>query len=294
MDGGWVTEATTMPVEGARKLACCIVEADAVLIGAGAGLTAACGPEFAYSSERFDQLFGDFARRYQFLDIKSGSLYPYGTPEEKWAFWSRSIWYNRYACPVDQAYLDLLELVGDMDYFVLTTNADHQFQRAGFARDRLFCTQGDYGLFQCATPCHEKTYDNREAIQAMVEQQRKQRVPSALVPTCPVCGGPMKPNLRTDDTFVQDAGWHAACDRYVTWRNAHATGKTLYLELGVGDDATAIIRHPFWHMVANNAQATYVQISQGDLVAPAHIAARTTLVNADIAQIVNAALVKMR
>ena len=294
MDGNWVTEATTMPVEGARELAHCLAEADAVLIGAGAGLTAACGPEFACSGERFDRLFGDFALRYHFLDMHSGSLYPYGTLEEKWAFWSRNIWYNRYACPVGQAYLYLLELVGDMDYFVLTTSVDHQFQRAGFASDRLFCAQGDFGRFQCATPCHNATYGNREAVQAMVEQQHGQRVPSDLVPRCPVCNGPMKPNLRTDDTFVQDAGWHAACDRYVTWRNAHATGKTLYLELGVGNDATATIRRPFWHMVANNAQATYVQISQADLVAPANLASRTTLVNADIAQIVNAALVKMR
>ena len=294
MDGDWVTEATTMPVEGARKLACCIAEADAVLIGAGAGLTAACGPEFANSGERFDRLFGDFARRYQFLDMHSGASYPYGTSEEKWAFWSRNIWYNRYACPVGQAYRDLLELVGDMDYFVLTTNVDQQFLRAGFASDRLFCTQGDYGLFQCATPCHDKTYDNRETVQAMVERQCKQRVPSDLVPTCPVCGGPMAPNMRTDDTFVQDAGWHAACNRYVAWRNAHATGRTLCLELGVGNDDAAIITHPFCRMVANNAQATYVQISQADLVAPAHLAARTTLVNADIAQTINAALVKMR
>ena len=288
MSDAWITEPTVTPTEGTYRLAHRLAEADAVLIGAGAGLTAACGSEFAYSSERFDQLFGDFARRYHFLDMHSGSLYPYGTPEEKWAFWSRVIWYNRYACP------DLLELVGDMDYFVLTTNADHQFLRAGFACDRLFCTQGDYGLFQCATPCHENTYDNREAIQAMVEQQRKQRVPSALVPTCPVCGGSMTSNLRTDDTFVQDAGWHAACDRYVAWRNAHTTGKTLYLELGVGNDATATIKRPLWHMVANNPEATYMQVNQEDLVAPANIATRTTLVDADIAQIVNAALVKMR
>lgn len=294
MDDSWTTDATTTPEEGACELVRSLAEADAVLIGAGAGLTASCGPEFAYSGERFDRLFGDFARRYHILDMYAGGFYPYGTPEEKWAFWGRNIWYNRYACPVGQTYLDLLELVGDMDYFVLTTNVDHQFQRAGFARDRLFYTQGDYGLFQCAAPCHEKTYDNREAVQAMVEQQRRQRVPSNLVPRCPVCDGPMTPNLRIDDTFVQDAGWHAACDRYVAWRNAHATGRTLYLELGVGANTPAIIKYPFWRMVANNSEAAYVQINHGEAAAPAEIASRTTLVNADIAQTINAALVKVR
>ena len=281
----WILQSTTTFSNGAKELARRIDEADAVLVGAGAGLSTACGPEFAYAGERFERLFGDFRQRYHFADMYSGGFYPYATPEERWAFWSRNVWYNRYDCPVGQPYLDLLDIVADKDYFVLTTNVDHQFQRAGFDKERLFYTQGDYGLFQCSKPCHQKTYDNYEAVKAMVEQQRDLRMPSELVPTCPVCGKPMSMNLRADDTFVEDEGWHAACERYVEFVRTTRTQEGRLPRDGVGGNTPGIIKYPFWQMAANNPQGFYVQVNYGEVIAPAEIADRTMLIDADAAQV---------
>ena len=259
-----------------------------MLVGAGAGLSTACGPEFAYAGERFDRLFGDFAQHFGFHDMYSGGFYPYGTPEEKWAFWSRNVWYNRYDCPVGQPYLDLLDVVRDKDYFVLTTNVDHQFQRAGFDKTRLFYTQGDYGLFQCSEPCHHQTYDNYDAIKAMVEQQSDQRIPSELIPHCPRCGKPMSMNLRADNTFVQDEGWDRAYDRYVQWCEEHSGQKVVYLEIGVGGNTPVIIKYTFWQMVAQNPQGFYAQINYGEVIAPTEIADRTMLIDGDAAKVLAA------
>ena len=285
----WITSSTLTFSASAHELARRIEAADAVLVGAGAGLSTACGPEFAYAGERFERLFGDFGRRYGFHDMYSGGFYPYATPEEQWAYWSRYVWHNRYACPVGEPYRDLLALVADKDYFVLTTNVDHQFQRAGFDKQRLFYTQGDYGLFQCSEPCHLRTYDNYETIKAMVEQQHDLRVPSELVPRCPVCDKPMSMNLRSDDRFVQDAGWDAACERYVAFREEHDRDRIVYLEIGVGGNTPAIIKYPFWQAAARNPQALYVQVNLGEVIAPEAIADRTLLVDADAAQFLAAA-----
>ena len=284
----WILQSTTTFSNGAKELARRIDEADAVLVGAGAGLSTACGPEFAYAGERFERLFGDFGQRYGYADMYSGGFYPYGTPEERWAFWARNVWYNRYACPVGEPYRDLLEIVRDKDYFVLTTNVDHQFQRAGFDKQRLFYTQGDYGLFQCSEPCHQGTYDNHEAIEAMVERQRDLRIPSELVPTCPVCGKPMSMNLRADDTFVQDEGWYAANRRYQEFVRDHQGQRVVYLEIGVGGNTPGIIKYPFWQMAANNPQGFYAQVNYGEVIAPAAIADRTLLLDADAAQVLAA------
>ena len=283
-----MTESTGTFSSSVHELARRIDEADAVLVGAGAGLSTACGPDFAYAGERFERYFGDFARRYHFADMYSGGFYPFATLVEKWAYWSRYVWINRYDCPVGQPYLDLRDIVSDKDYFVITTNVDHQFQRAGFDKSRLFYTQGDYGLFQCSEPCHHKTYDNYEAIKAMVEQQSDLRIPSELVPTCPRCGKPMSMNLRADDSFVQDEGWDLACDRYVSWRQEHAGKKVVYLELGVGGNTPVIIKYPFWQMVAQNPLGFYAQVNYGEVVAPAEIEDRTMLLDADAAKVLAA------
>jgi len=284
----WILQSTTTFSSAVKELARRIDAADAVLVGAGAGLSTACGPEFAYAGERFDRLFGDFGKRYGFADMYSGGFYPYATLEERWAYWSRYVWHNRYACPVGEPYRDLLEIVRDKDYFVLTTNVDHQFQRAGFDKQRLFYTQGDYGLFQCSEPCHQHTYDNHDAVMAMVERQRDMRIPSDLIPTCPVCGKPMSMNLRADDTFVQDEGWYAANRRYQEFVRDHQGQKLVYLEIGVGGNTPAIIKYPFWQMVANNPQGFYVQVNYGEVVAPAAIADRTLLLDADAAAVLAA------
>lgn len=264
----------------AEQLKEAVRQADAVLIGAGAGLSASAG--FTYSGERFKQHFSDFIEKYQFTDMYTAGFYSFPTLEEHWAYWSRHIFYNRYVPAPKPAYDELLSLVRDKDYFVLTTNADHQFQRAGFERHRLFYTQGDYGLWQCSLPCHEKTYDNEETVRKMIEQQKEMKVPSELVPRCPVCGRPMEMNLRADDTFVEDEGWHRAAQRYQEFYRRCGKSRLVLLELGVGGNTPGIIKYPFWQMTASNPQAVYACLNDGEAFVPRELADQSILINADI------------
>ncbi|MCD7733428.1 MAG: Sir2 silent information regulator family NAD-dependent deacetylase [Oscillospiraceae bacterium] len=257
--------------------------ADAVVIGAGAGLSTSAG--FSYSGKRFEENFSDFEKKYGFHDMYSGGFYPYETLEEFWGFWSRNIWLNRYTDTPKPVYQELLELMKDKDYFVLTTNVDHCFQKAGFDKKRLFYTQGDYGLFQCSEPCHQKTYDNEEVIKKMMETQENMRIPSELVPRCPVCGKPMTTNLRCDDTFVEDEGWHQAAERYSEFNRRHEGLTTLYLELGVGFNTPAIIKYPFWQMTIKNPKATYACINYGDAACPSQIAGQSVCIDDDIGRV---------
>ena len=257
--------------------------ADAVLIGAGAGLSTAAG--LSYSGERFERYFSDFARKYGIRDIYSGGFYPFETPEETWAWWSRHIYFNRYDLPAGQPYLDLLDLMREKDYFVLTTNVDHQFQLAGFDKSRLFYTQGDYGLCQCSKPCHDRTYDNEQAVREMIARQRDMRIPSELIPRCPICGAPMTMNLRCDERFVEDEGWHAAQQRYAAFLREHAGARLLLLELGVGFNTPGIIKLPFWQMTAENPHACYACINLTDAFCPQELAPRSICIRGDLAQI---------
>ena len=263
-----------------KRLRTALDEADAVLVGAGAGLSTSAG--FTYSGERFERLFPDFIDAYGFRDMYSAGFYPFPTPEERWAFWSRYVWCNRYEPAPKDTYAKLLRILADKDYFVITTNVDHQFQTAGIDRHRLFYTQGDYGLWQCSVPCHDKTYDNYEVVKLMVELQRDMRVPSELVPKCPVCGEPMSMNLRADDTFVEDEGWHRAAERYSDFVRRHRDLRMLYLELGVGGNTPGIIKYPFWQMTAANPQATYACVNYGEAWAPTEIRDRSILIDGDI------------
>lgn len=260
-----------------------IKTADAVVIGAGAGLSTSAG--FTYSGERFEKYFSDFSKKYGFNDMYSGGFYQYGTLEEYWAFWSRSILVNRYTGTDSTVYADLLELVKDKDYFVLTTNVDHQFQLAGFDKKRLFYTQGDYGLWQCSKPCHNKTYDNEQTVRRMVSEQKDMKIPSGLIPHCPKCGAPMTMNLRMDDTFVQDEGWYRAAERYNDFLRRHEGMDILFLELGVGANTPAIIKYPFWQMTARNENAVYACINMGMAVAPIEIEDRSICIGADIGMV---------
>ncbi len=254
--------------------------ADAVVVGAGAGLSTAAG--LTYSGERFERYFGDFIAKYRFRDMYSAGFFPFQTLEEQWAYWSRHIWYNRYVEPPKDTYAKLLQLVQGKDFFVITTNVDHQFQKASFPKERLYYTQGDYGLWQCSVPCHNKTYDNYETVKSMVEEQHDMRVPSELVPHCPVCGKPMAMNLRADGTFVEDEGWHAAAGRYRDFLEAHQDGKVLYLELGVGANTPVIVKYPFWRYTYANPDATYACVNYGEAYTHQSIADRSILVEADI------------
>ena len=262
-----------------------IQTADAIVIGAGAGLSTAAG--FSYSGERFEKYFSDFEAKYGFHDMYSGGFYPFETPEERWAYWSRNIWCNRCMDVDNGTYKTLFELMKDKDYFVITTNVDHQFRKAGFDKHRLFYTQGDYGLWQCSEPCHQKTYDNEKTVRAMFEQQKNMRVPSELVPKCPVCGKPMSMNLRADDTFVEDEGWHKAAERYDEFLRRHEGLHILFLELGVGMNTPVIIKYPFRKMTYANPKAVYACLNFGEAYAPDEIAGQSICINGDIHEVLN-------
>ena len=266
------------------KLRAALATADAVVVGAGAGLSTAAG--YTYSGPRFSRLFGDFAARYGFSDMYSGGFYPYDTLEEHWAFWSRYVMCNRYDPIPGHVYQQLLDLLRDRDYFVLTTNVDHCFQRAGFDKQRLFYTQGDYGLFQCSRPCCQETWDNEDAIRAMVDQQSNLRISSELVPHCPHCGAPATMNLRSDGTFVEDEGWHKAAARYSEFLRRHEGMHTLYLEIGVGGNTPGIIKYPFWQMTAANPRATYACVNLGEACAPRELEHQSILIDASADEVV--------
>lgn len=273
-------------------------EADTIVIGAGSGLSTAAG--FTYAGTRFEQTFFDFMARYGLTDMYSGGFYPFASPNEFWAYWSRYVYINRYMDAPKPVYEALYELVKDKDYFVLTTNVDHCFQKAGFDRNRLFYTQGDYGLFQCSTPCHDKTYDNEKTIRAMVQAQGfaidekgglfsngpvSMSVPDVLVPHCPVCGKPMAMNLRSDSTFVEDDGWRAAAKRYRRFLDAHEGERVLFLELGVGFNTPGIIKYPFWDRVLENPNARLATIDAAEILVPASIESRTLALRADLNEV---------
>ena len=271
-----------------EKLKNAFASADSIIIGAGAGLSTSAG--FTYSGERFEKHFSDFAAKYGFCDMYMGGFYPYKTLEEHWAYWSRYIMINRYLNPPLPVYDDLLSLVRGKDYFVITTNVDHCFQKAGFDKKRLYYTQGDYGLFQCSEPCHQKTYDNEAQVRAMYESQRDMKIPADLIPRCPVCGKPMTMNLRADDTFVQDEGWYEAAERYEDFlrtRRPADGGEVLFLELGVGSNTPGIIKYPFWQMTAQTPNAMYACVNFGEAVCPREIADRAICVNADIGEVLD-------
>ena len=274
------------------RLADTLAAVDAIVVGAGAGLSTSAG--FTYSGERFQKYFADFIEAYGFSDMYSAGFYPFKTLEERWAYWSRHIWYNRYVPAPKNTYAKLAKLLAGKDFFVLTTNVDHQFQLAGFPKERLFYTQGDYGLWQCSQPCHENTYDNYETVKLMVETQRDMRVSSELVPHCPRCGEPMSMNLRIDHTFVEDAGWHQAAQRYQDFMAAHRADKVLYLELGVGANTPGIIKYPFWQRTYANPLATYACINFGQAQAPIEISERSILIDGDIHQALTQALKESR
>ncbi|WP_448919738.1 SIR2 family NAD-dependent protein deacylase [Eubacterium sp.] len=279
------TKFTENISDNIEKLKEKIRTADAVVIGAGAGLSTAAG--FTYDGERFEKYFSDFRKKYGFEDMYSGGFYPYQTPEEHWAYWSRYIFVNRYQDAPKPVYENLLKLVADKDYFVITTNVDHCFQKAGFDKKRLFYTQGDYGLFQCSEPCCQETFDNEAVVLEMLKRQKDMKIPTELVPVCPHCGKPLTMNLRSDDKFVEDEGWHLAAERYQNFLRTRANEKILFLELGVGYNTPIIIKYPFWQMTAKNSNATYACVNNGQAVCPPEIRHKSICINDDISDVIN-------
>lgn len=281
----WTKPSTKSYSEQIEQLRTALQDCDAVVIGAGAGLSTSAG--FVYTGERFEKHFSNFAKKYGIKDMYSGGFYPFATLEEHWAYWSRYIYINRYQDAPMPVYETLLKLIADKDYFVITTNVDHCFQKAGFDKKRLFYTQGDYGLFQCSEPCCQETFDNEVVIQEMMERQKDMKIPTELLPVCPRCGKPMTMNLRSDDTFVEDEGWHRAAERYENFLRTHEGQKILFLELGVGYNTPVIIKYPFWQMTAKNPNAIYACINQGQAVCPQEIEQRSICMNADIGQVLH-------
>ncbi len=292
-----ITGPTGSFSDNLRRLKKALAEAETLVVGAGAGLSASAG--FAYTGQRLEKYFGDFAAKYGFTDMYTGGFTAFSSPEEQWAFWSRYIYINRYMDPPRPVYEQLLELVRDRDYFVLTTNVDHCFQKAGFDRERLFYTQGDYGLWQCSVPCHQKTYDNGETVREMLEAQGyvfgpageltlpegaspKMEVPTALLPRCPVCGEPMRMNLRGDDRFVEDEGWHAAAGRYTQFLTQRRDSRTLFLELGCGFNSPGVVKFSFWQMAARWPRAVFACVNYGEACAPVELREKSICLDGDI------------
>ena len=273
---------------------------DAVVIGAGAGLSTSAG--LTYSGERFERYFFDFARKYGIRDMYSGGFYPFPDEETRWAWWARNIYFNRYIDAPKPIYQELLSLVKDKDYFVVTTNVDHQFQKAGFDKKRLFYTQGDYGLFQSVNPSMQKTYDNEEWVMKAMEAQGfirdenglfqvpesdelKMKIPTALIPKCPDDGSDVTTNLRVDDSFVEDEGWHRASAAYADFLLKTESLHVLYLELGVGANTPVIVKYPFWQMTLANKKSVYACINYGEAFCPDEIANRSICIDGDIGDV---------
>lgn len=275
-----ITKSTEDYSAQINRLKDALQSADAVVIGAGAGLSTSAG--LTYAGERFKKYFSDFEEKYGFHDMYSGGFCQYDIPEEHWAYWSRFITVNRYMDAPIPVYEEIYKKVKDKDYFVITTNVDHCFQKAGFDKERLFYTQGDYGLFQCSEPCCQETFDNEEIVRRMMESQKDMRISSELLPVCPHCGKPMTMNLRSDNRFVQDEGWYKAAERYKHFLQAKDRQRILFLELGVGYNTPGIIKYPFWQMTAENPNAIYACINHGEAVCPDEIKQRSICIDGDI------------
>ena len=279
----WTKPSTKSCSEQLERLQTALLDCDSIVIGAGSGLSTAAG--FTYTGERFEKYFSDFAQKYGIQDMYSGGFYLFPTQEEFWAYWSRYIFINRYQDAPKPVYEDLLKLIQDKDYFVITTNVDHCFQKAGFDKKRLFYTQGDYGLFQCSEPCCQETFDNETVIREMFKRQKDMKIPTELLPFCSRCGKPLTMNLRSDNKFVEDEGWHRAAERYENFLRTREGQKILFWELGVGYNTPVIIKYPFWQMTAKNPNAIYACINQGQAVCPQEIERQSVCINADIGQV---------
>ena len=266
-----------------QKLKEIIKNADSVLIGAGAGLSTSAG--MLYSGETFQKNFSDFIKKYNFTDLYTAGFHDFKDPQEYWSFWSRFIHYERYTMPPKPVYNNLYKIIKNKNYFVITTNVDHFFQRSGFDKKRLFYTQGDYGLLQCKKPCHLKNYDNEEIIEKMFKVQKDMKIPKELIPRCPKCNGDMIPNLRGGDYFVEDEGWHEACERYEKFLEKNKNGKIVFIDLGSGMNTPAIFKYPFMRMTYNNKNAIYVTINLGEAFCIKEIENQSICLNRDIGEV---------
>ena len=258
---------------------------DCVIIGAGAGASTAAGIQ--YGGKRFTDNFAEFIKKYgeyYMTDMYAAGFYPYPSEEAKWGYWSKHALMNRFDPPALPLYTELYDIVKNKEYFVLTTNVDHQFYKAGFDEKRIFATQGDYGKIQCQKACHPKTYDAKDLFRKMDKARRDCLIPSELVPKCPVCGGNMAMNLRCDNYFVEDEAWHEAADRYAGFLEQNKDKKVVLLELGVGFNTPIIIRFPFEKMVRENSSYSLIRLNMDEAVVPESFGKRAIGIGGDMAK----------
>lgn len=270
----------------------CIKDSEAIVIGAGSGMSTSAG--LTYGGDRFRTLFPEYIAKYGMKDMYSAGFYPFETQEEKWAYWSRHIYYNRYDLNAGKPYVDLLDIINNKEYFVITTNVDSQFTLAGFPKEKVFATQGDYGYLQCACACHKKIYYNESQVREMLVKQKNCKIPSYLVPKCPVCGGDMEVNLRCDEYFVEDKEWGILANRYEEFLNTHSNKKILFIELGTGMNTPGIIKFPFWKMTNSLNHAHYICINLNEAYAPKEISERSICIDEDIKKVLEDIRSEMR
>lgn len=260
-----------------------VEDADIVIVGAGRGFSESAG--YGFNREIFEKNFYDFKEKYGINTIAEGSKYPFETDEEYWAYWSRYIRLLRYKESPRPLCENLYRLIQDKDYFVVTTNANHSFQRANFDRNRLFYVHGDYGLLQCSEPCHHKTYDNQDLIEEMVRRQENMKIPTDLLPHCPKCGKKMMINLRADESFVEDDGWHQAIKRYSDFIRSRIENRRLFIELGADLDTHSIIRRSFLQQIKENSDARYINMNTEELYVDKIMKDKSILFNEDIGKV---------
>ncbi|MBM7601441.1 NAD-dependent SIR2 family protein deacetylase [Virgibacillus halotolerans] len=287
----WQTLATESSVSQADCLHQLIEEAEAIVIGIGAGMSAATG--FTYVGKRFTDAFPDFIAKYRFFDMLQASLFEFENAQEYWAFQSRFSLLNFFDQPVGQAYVDLRQMLADKNHHIITTNADNAFYAADFDMDKVFRIQGEYGLWQCSNHCHQQTYQDESLIRQMVREQSDMKVSEALIPYCPKCGAGLEVNKRTKEKgMVEDDHFHEQKARYEQFLKENQAKKILFLEIGVGHTTPQFIKHPFQQMTQANPKALFVTMNQKDYFTPHAVRSQTIRMDEDIANVLHSAALK--
>jgi len=270
-----------MSEESIRTTAELIRHADAVLVGAGSGLSSAAGYNHYHRNAVFEANFHDFGEAYGIQSLFHGFYYIYSKPEQQWGFYSRYIKFMEDA-PAGQPYIDLVEILKDKEYFILTTNCDIQIPKV-FPEDRICQFQGDFRYFQCSQPCHDKLYESHDLVSAMLDNMEGLEVPAEWIPRCPECGWKMVPWVQ-DNTFLQGEAWQTAYQRYEDFVRKYQGKKLLLLELGVGEMTPSIIKLPFWELTAKNENVFYACLNREASHSPEHLRGRSLYLQGDLAE----------
>lgn len=248
-----------MNIENYSKIKELIKNADAILIGAGAGLSSSAGID--YSKYSFSKNFPELVKAYGMTDMYTSSFYDFDSEEERWSYWAKHINYSFIAPPPLKTYKELYELVKNKNYFVITTNVDGQFEKSGFDKTRVFEVQGSYGKMQCSVGCHNRVYDNTKLVKKMLECKDNLKIDKELIPKCPVCGKNMEINIRKDSFFIEDDNWHYLNDNYEKFIKNNIDKKMILIELGVGFNTPGIIRYPFDQLAYKYDNVTLIRIN---------------------------------